>query len=385
MKKMLKKSNRTAFALLLAMLPCFALTAQPPVKFNINDLKPVYREREARSSLQLKTTLEQQRAYIQKNNLKIKVANTGVSELHLTKITGDAQISPAVAQEIISNEKNRVFSKNYLEIIKNLKFACNASSPYYDARNSNIVPPIRSQQCGDCWAYSAMGPIESSYIRINGVAPNVDYSEEQFVSCSGGGDCGGGLAFRVFEWMKGTGTKTLDDSQAPDNGIDNSCPATTNSNGAWLVDWGVIDPSGDINKIAPVNKIKEAICQYGPIAASLLATPMFQNFAGDGVYYEFASNPADPQSNHAITIIGWDDSKQAWLVRNSWGTNWGDNGYAWVSYNTNNIGKRAAWVLAGKKGFTFIRPTKFYIKPTFKIDPIGPISTPGKINVMQRN
>jgi hypothetical protein len=47
-------------------------------------------------------------------------------------------------------------------------------------------------------------------------------------------------------------------------------------------------------------------------------------------------------------IIGWDDTKQAWLMRNSWSTTWGDSGYAWIKYNSNNIGRRAAWVVAKK-------------------------------------
>jgi cathepsin L len=46
--------------------------------------------------------------------------------------------------------------------------------------------------------------------------------------------------------------------------------------------------------------------------------------------------------------VGWDDSKNAWLVRNSYGSTWGEKGYGWIDYNSNNIGIRAAWVLAKK-------------------------------------
>ncbi|MFN8182348.1 MAG: C1 family peptidase [Bacteroidia bacterium] len=64
-----------------------------------------------------------------------------------------------------------------------------------------------------------------------------------------------------------------------------------------------------------------------------------------GCFQANPSNYADPSTNHAVVIIGWDDSKNAWLVRNSWGVYWGENGYAWVDYNTNNIGRRATWVV----------------------------------------
>ncbi len=54
---------------------------------------------------------------------------------------------------------------------------------------------------------------------------------------------------------------------------------------------------------------------------------------------------------------GWDDAKQAWLLRNSWGTWWGDSGYAWIGYHTNNIGYGAIWVVA-KKPLLYVNRTQ---------------------------
>jgi len=47
-------------------------------------------------------------------------------------------------------------------------------------------------------------------------------------------------------------------------------------------------------------------------------------------------------------LIGWDDSKQSWLLRNSWSTTWGMGGYCWINYNSNNIGYGAIWCVAKK-------------------------------------
>ncbi|WP_447984695.1 C1 family peptidase [Nitrospira sp. Nam74] len=55
-----------------------------------------------------------------------------------------------------------------------------------------------------------------------------------------------------------------------------------------------------------------------------------------------------PATNHAVVIVGWDDEKGAWRVRNSWGTGWGESGYAWVKYNNNAIGWDTVWAVAKK-------------------------------------
>ena len=63
----------------------------------------------------------------------------------------------------------------------------------------------------------------------------------------------------------------------------------------------------------------------------------------------YPSNYANPTSNHAILIVGWDDFKQAFLIKNSWGTDWGYDGFGWVKYGNFNIGKRAIVVIAKER------------------------------------
>jgi len=97
--------------------------------------------------------------------------------------------------------------------------------------------------------------------------------------------------------------------------------------------------------IPTVDEVKEAICAHGAVAASVRATPAFHHYTG-GVFNEHDPGP----TNHAILLVGWDDSKGAWLLKNSWTTNWGENGYMWIAYDSNSVGHAAAWVHAARSG-----------------------------------
>ena len=76
-----------------------------------------------------------------------------------------------------------------------------------------------------------------------------------------------------------------------------------------------------------------------------------------GVYNGYASNGNYNDVDHAVTIVGWDDSKKAWIIRNSWGTSWGIGGYAYVGYNACNIGKYIFSVYPKKVGVAAANPT----------------------------
>ena len=327
---------------LFAFLVCsIAAIAQQPTLPN----KYVLRERNA--TPEIRTVLASQRALIKQQNLAFNVGYTRVSARPLAEITGEKEINVAEANRIRQYVTSRTLSPAVLELIKVIN--CQAASKKYDARTQNRVSPVRDQQCGNCWTYSAVGAIESSYLKINGGAiTSVDAAERTAQLCSGGGDCSGGFAYKVFDWMVAGGKKLATEAAYPDNGTNGSCPAGAPATNYAIEAWGVVHPSGDINKIASVADIKAAICKYGPVAASVEATNLFKNYT-NGTFFEFASNYNSPTSNHAILLVGWDDDKQAWLMKNSWADTWGENGYMWIKYNSNNIGRRAAWVIAKKR------------------------------------
>jgi len=97
-----------------------------------------------------------------------------------------------------------------------------------------------------------------------------------------------------------------------------------------------------------VEQIKQALVDHGPLVTSLQVTPAFQAYKG-GIFRDDSPPPKEPTSGHAVVIVGWDDSKAkggCWRIENSWGERWGELGFMWIIYGSNQIGREAYWVQA---------------------------------------
>lgn len=198
----------------------------------------------------------------------------------------------------------------------------------YDSRNYGWVLAPRDQEIGGpCWAFSSCTAWQ---ILLHKNDYNTGYlSPQNLITCftgflidpvTGGGNSR--VATSMIARLEGL---ILNDAQ-PYNHKDTDCKPYDNTQvPAHILGWNYL-PAGD--KTA----IKEHVMKYGAVSASFYhhssaydAGTQLYNYQGD----------ADP--NHAITIIGWDDNKQAWLTQNSWGNTIYDNGYLWISYNDKNI------------------------------------------------
>ena len=103
--------------------------------------------------------------------------------------------------------------------------------------------------------------------------------------------------------------------------------------------WDYVDSSPQ--NIAPKDEIKRAILMHGSVV-SLLKFDNCLWLYGEGVFNESQNS----LGSHLVVIIGWDDAKGAWLIKNSYSTEWGEKGFGWIKYGSNNIGQFAAWVAA---------------------------------------
>lgn len=190
------------------------------------------------------------------------------------------------------------------------------------------------KQCGSCWAFASVGVVEGMQHILNG--QQVDLSEQAMVNCAppydSSGNCDGNTLHAAFDFLQ-TGTVPLE-SSAPYQGKVGTCTAA--SKGTYNVkNWDFV---GANYQKPTVTEIKQALVQHGPIATSVRVTEAFQAYAS-GVFDE-----ADPgATNHAVIIVGWDDTRGAWHLRNSWGTDWGEDGYMWIKYGANSVGRNAIW------------------------------------------
>jgi C1A family cysteine protease len=190
------------------------------------------------------------------------------------------------------------------------------------------------RSCGSCWAFATIGVVEGMQHVVNG--QSLDLSEQAMVNCAppveGYGNCNGNYLHSAFGFLEASSVplETSSPYQAKVGTCDNA------SKGSYgLKNWGFV---GSSYTTPTVTEIKQALIAHGPVAASVRVTEAFQGYSG-GVFDENDSG----STNHAIMLVGWDDTRGAWHLRNSWGTNWGEDGYMWIKYGSNSVGRNAIW------------------------------------------
>jgi C1A family cysteine protease len=205
--------------------------------------------------------------------------------------------------------------------------------PVFDWRDSNIVTPVKNQGgCGSCWIFGAVGALEGM-AKLYGER-ELDLSEQQILSCVAyGWGCGGGWMDVCYEHFLEFGS--IGEDCQPYMGSDTyPCREESCEVLAKITGWTPVANN--------VDAIKTALLS-GPVSCAFTAYSDFDSYTG-GCYEHEGDDPC----NHAIVLIGWDDTmcdgEGAWIVKNSWGTNWGLDGFFYIKYGTCNIGYATALI-----------------------------------------
>uniref|UniRef100_A0A8D0G9G8 Cathepsin K n=1 Tax=Sphenodon punctatus TaxID=8508 RepID=A0A8D0G9G8_SPHPU len=197
-----------------------------------------------------------------------------------------------------------------------------------DYRKKGYVTPVKNQgQCGSCWAFSSCGALEGQLKRKMGKL--LSLSPQNLVDCVTNNDgCGGGYMTNAFEYVKEN--RGIDSEDAyPYIGQDESCMYSPTGKAAKCRGFREI-PEGN------EKALKRAVARIGPISVGIDASLSSFQFYSRGVYYDENCNAEN--INHAVLAVGYGAQKGAkhWIIKNSWGEDWGDDGYILMARNQNN-------------------------------------------------
>jgi len=204
-----------------------------------------------------------------------------------------------------------------------------------DWRQKGYVTPVKNQgQCGSCWAFSSTGSLEGQWFRKTNRL--VSLSEQNLVDCCnpyGNYGCRGGWQENAFKYIQANGGIDTEASY-PYYAVQYSCRYNANYNAAQVTGYV------DVTRLDE-NALKQAVGTVGPVSIAIDASKAsFQSYKS-GVYYE--PSCSSTALDHAVLIVGYGHDSQYnedyWIVKNSWGTWWGENGYIKMIRNYyNNCG-----------------------------------------------
>ncbi len=194
----------------------------------------------------------------------------------------------------------------------------------------SYVSSVKNQgHCGGCYAFASTAALESR-IMITSQTPdaNLNLSEQSMISCDPRQyGCGGGFLDYSMEFLRDTGAplESCYPFTAEESGETGDCAGCTD----WRQNTYRVTSFEDVSN--SVELIKSALLHNGPVLAGFLVYKDFLYYKS-GVYRHVTNMIV---AGHAVTIVGYDDEEQCWIVKNSMGPAWGENGFFKIAMGVN--------------------------------------------------
>jgi C1A family cysteine protease len=241
---------------------------------------------------------------IQKHNLQHKGVTLGLNQFADLTLEEFTDLHTGL---IPRKSNGQVFNANTNDLPANV-----------DWRQKGAVTPIKNQgACGSCWAFSAIGALEGQYFINNNKL--VSFSEQNFVDCvTKAHGCQGGWMSLAFEYTAENGVETGD-----------SYPYTARTGKcAFESDKAVKINKGYVNVTAKSASALKAAIVINPVSVAIMASQTVFQFYKSGVIQTGCGDSL----NHGVLAVGYDtySGVEAFIVKNSWGTIWGNAGYVLI-------------------------------------------------------
>merc|ERR1712217_1015650 len=201
-----------------------------------------------------------------------------------------------------------------------------------DWNAKGVLTPIKNQgQCGSCWAFSATEQLESQYYQKYGTLKEL--SPQQITSCDTTcAGCGGGNPIEAWGYVYGFGGQELSSDYPYTSGVTGQTGTCTSNPADIAEDVGstytliASEPSQESNMLAQIQQSPMSVC---------VDAQLWQTYQGGVIT---AASGCGTQIDHAVQATGYNAEGNYWIVRNSWGESWGENGFVWVEYGSNVCG-----------------------------------------------
>ncbi len=207
----------------------------------------------------------------------------------------------------------------------------NDSFDWRDVNGTNWLGPVMNQgNCGSCVAFASVATLEATY-RINSALPwlTPTFSPQQLFNCGGGACSMGWRPGNAAAFLKKSGI--VDAACVPyesgSTGKDVQCKRNFCENQADRT-YKIADSSTPSGWGGSASKVKEAL-KKGPLVTTMTVYGDFTAYSS-GIYKSVSNERV---GGHAVSLVGFNDQGRYWIVRNSWGSDWGENGFVRVSYD----------------------------------------------------